>query len=167
MKVREGDRFNISAGAQLRVVYFEGGRQESWAGPSSFLARSGASQPIAGTPAGIATLPANVSQRIARVPDLMRSAKLGGIQVRGGIARKQEPSPEQQESLRETRATYEQFRKTAAADDITPELYLYAALSEFQIYDEMKSVVAEMRRKRPDDPDAKTLEDYVRSRASK
>src|SRR3954468_23173633 len=38
MKVREGDRFTLPAGAQLRVVYFKAGRQETFAGPASFTA---------------------------------------------------------------------------------------------------------------------------------
>src|SRR5206468_1611707 len=38
MKVREGDRLNVAPGAQLRVVYFQNGRQESYTGPASFTA---------------------------------------------------------------------------------------------------------------------------------
>ena len=41
MKVREGDRFNVPSGAKVRVVYFHGGRQESFSGPASFTAGSG------------------------------------------------------------------------------------------------------------------------------
>ena len=36
MKVRQGDRFSLPAGAQLRLVYFNGSRQETWKGPASF-----------------------------------------------------------------------------------------------------------------------------------
>ncbi|MSQ53175.1 MAG: hypothetical protein EXR28_14960 [Betaproteobacteria bacterium] len=42
MKVRQGDRFTIPAGAQIRIVYMDGGRQETWRGPSAF--RAGAKQ---------------------------------------------------------------------------------------------------------------------------
>src|SRR4051812_42207597 len=38
MKIREGDRISVPAGAQVRVVYFQGGRQESFSGPSAFTA---------------------------------------------------------------------------------------------------------------------------------
>src|SRR4051794_16890209 len=38
MKIREGDRFTLPAGAQMRVVYFKNGRQESYSGPASFTA---------------------------------------------------------------------------------------------------------------------------------
>src|SRR5262249_9480810 len=68
-KVRDGDRIDLAAGAQVRVVFFEGSRQERWAGPASFVARSGGSAPISGKPAETTTLPADVSQRISKVPD--------------------------------------------------------------------------------------------------
>ena len=30
MKVRDGDKFSVPDGGVLRIVYFEGGRQETW-----------------------------------------------------------------------------------------------------------------------------------------
>jgi len=59
------------------------------------------------------------------------------------------------------------MRKDLPADDITPELYLYAALYDYLLYDEMKTVVDEMLRKQPDSEEAKTLADWVRSRAAR
>src|SRR5688572_4261156 len=38
MKVREGDRFSVPSGAQLRIVYFKGGRQEAYSGPAAITA---------------------------------------------------------------------------------------------------------------------------------
>ena len=167
MKVRDGDRFSLSAGAQLRVVFFDGARQERWVGPASFRATKEGSTPIAGKPAEVAVLPAGVQQRIARVPELIQYARLGGIQVRGGLTRQQKAGLEQQESIRAARATYAQMQREMPADDITPELYLYAALYEFLMYDEMKAVVAEMRRKQPENEDLKALEAWVTTRASR
>jgi hypothetical protein len=167
MKVREGDRFNIEAGAQLRVVFFDGARQERWTGPASFRAGRAGSTPIAGAPAEVAALPAGVQQRIARVPELIQHARLGGIQVRGGLTRKQQASADQQEAIRAAREAYAQMQQSVPADDITPDLYLYAALFEYLLYDEMKAVVAEMRRKQPDNEDVRTLETWIATRAAR
>ncbi len=167
MKVRDGDRFNINAGAQLRVVFFESARQERWAGPASFRAGKVGSAPITGKPAEVSTLPAGVQQRIARVPELIQFARLGGIQVRGGLTRQQQASIEQQETIRAARETYAQMQKEMPADDITPELYFYAALYEFLMYDEMKTVVADMRRKQPGNEDVKTLESWIAARGTR
>jgi hypothetical protein len=38
MKVREGDRFELPPGAQLRLIYFTGARQERWLGPARLSA---------------------------------------------------------------------------------------------------------------------------------
>lgn len=167
MKIRDGDRFNLSAGAQLRLVYFETARQERWSGPASFRAGKGGSDAIAGTPVEVSTLPAAARQRIARVPELMQNAKLGGIQVRGGLSRQQPASLDQQSTMREARDTYESMRRGVAADDITPELVLYAALYDFLLFDEMKIVVDEMLRKQPDNDELRQLRAWVESRSAR
>ena len=164
MRVRDGDRITLPAQAQVRVVFFDGARQERWVGPASFRAAKGGSQPISGKPAETANLPAGVPQRIARVPELMQNAKLGGIQVRGGLTRAQQASLNQQETLREARSAYQKMRGELPADDITPELYLYSALYDFLLYDEMKTVVEEMLRRQPGNEDVKNLEAWVNSR---
>ena len=166
MKLREGDRVTVPAGGQVRVVYFESARQERWAGPASFRAGKAAGEPISGKPAEVATLPAGAAQRIAQVPQLVQLAKLGGIQVRG-MTRAQKASIEQQAAVGEARATYEKMRKALPADDLTPELYLFAALHDYLLYDDMQVVVDEMLRKQPGSEEVKSLADWVRSKAAR
>lgn len=161
MKVREGDRFSLPAGAQVRVVYFQTARQETHTGPSSFVAGIEQSAVQGGAQPRVSTLPASVPQRIARVPELMQNAKLGGIQVRGSpVASKRAPEG----YVQEAQAIYESLRKDNPAGDITPELYLYSALSEYQLYDQMAPVVQEMLRKQPGNADVKALDDWLRTR---
>jgi hypothetical protein len=111
----------------------------------------------------VQNLPANVPQRISRVPELMQNAKLGGIQVRG-LTGRQQASIVQQETVREAKVTYERMRKEMPADDITPELFLYASLEEFLLYEDMKVVVDEMLKRQPGNEDVKSLAAYVDSR---
>ncbi|HZQ74580.1 MAG TPA: hypothetical protein VFB08_16810 [Burkholderiales bacterium] len=160
IKVREGDRIDVPAGAQVRVVYFEGARQERWQGPASFRASRLQSSAISGKPAEIAALPASVPLRIARVPELMQNAKLGGIQVRSAQAVK----PVQEHAVEEARSTYQRLRKELPADDITPELFLYSALNEYQLYEDMAPVVDEMLRKQPESDEVKSLASWLKSR---
>jgi hypothetical protein len=166
MKVRDGDRFNVPAGGQVRVVFFEGARQERWTGPASFRATRAAGDPISGKAAEIATLPAGASQRMAQVPQLVQIAKLGGIQVRG-MTVAQKASVEQQSTVGEARAVYEKMRKDMPADDITPELYLYAVLHDYLLYSDMKTVAEEMLRKQPGNDDVKQLLDWVNGRLAR
>lgn len=160
MKVRDGDRFDVPAGAQVRLVYFEGARQERWSGPSSFRAARLRGSVLSGAPAEVSALPASVPQRIARVPELMQNARLGGIQVRSAQAVRRV----QENSVTEARSTYDQLRKDLPADDITPELYLFAALNEYQLYEDMVPVVDEMLRKQPQSEDVKSLAGWLKSR---
>ena len=164
MRVREGDRFKLAAGAQLRVVFFEGARQERWFGPSSFRAARAQAEAISGTVTEVTRLPAGAPQRIARIPELMQNAKLGGIRVRSA-APAAAPADKPAQSLAEARTTYLTMLRALPPDDIAPELYYYAALEEHGEYDTMRAVVAEMQRKQPENADVKALADWVKKKS--
>ena len=166
MKVREGDRFSVPAGAQLRIVYFQGGRQEAYSGPASLTAGTQASQQQSGAQPQITALPAGVPQKIAQTPELVQIARLGrsgGVAVRGA-QQEQRLTPQAQAEVRQARQTYEQLRKTSAANDIVPEQYLYAVLQDHLLYEDMKSVVAEMQKRQPSNPDLAVMADYVKAK---
>ncbi len=163
MKMRQGDRFTVAAGAQLKVVYFQNGRQETWRGPAGFKSGAAHSEPLAGAVYEVANLPVGVPQKIQRIPELLQMAKLGGIQVRGATP-KQRASLEQQAEVSAARATYAQLRQQVAQDDITPELYLFTVLQDYLLYDDMKAVADEMLRKQPANPEAQQLSEWARVR---
>jgi hypothetical protein len=166
MKVREGDRLNVAPGAQLRVVYFQNGRQESYTGPASFTAGAQQSTQQSGAQPQVSTLPSGVPQKISQTPELIQIAKLGRS---GGVTLRNVPgavperlTPQQQAEVRQARQTYDQLRQTAAADDITPELYLYSVLQDHLLYNDMKVVVSEMQRRQPANPDVAVMVEYVK-----
>ncbi len=41
MRLRHGDKVSVAAGGAIRISYTTANRQESWTGPSSFVATSG------------------------------------------------------------------------------------------------------------------------------
>jgi hypothetical protein len=143
MRVREGDRFEVPAGAALGLIYFTGGRQERWQGPARLTAGKRESVALAGKPV-VTTLPSSVPQRLARVPDLTRGALFGGVAVRGA---KPPERSETDDSLREARATYARMKRELPADDLTPELFLFAALAAGPDpeSDEVKALAARLR----------------------
>jgi len=167
MKVRQGDRFTVPAGAQLRVVYFDGGRQETWKGPAAFKAGAKASDATIGSPSDVATLPSAVPQKIAQVPELLQIAKLGrsgGVAVRGA-GKAPRLTAEQQAEVATAKDTYRKMRAQSPADDVTPELYLYSVLQDFLLYDDMKPVVDEMAKRQPGNSEIQELAAWVKSRA--
>ncbi len=164
MKVREGDKFSVPAGALVRVVYFQGGRQESFSGPASFTAGAQQSTVHSGAQPQVLVLHSGVPQKISQTPELMQIAKLGrsgGVAVRG-VEREQRLSPQQQAEVRQARDTYTKLRRDTPADDITPELYLYSVLQDHLLYTDMKGVVAEMSKRQPGNPDVAVLAEYVK-----
>ena len=166
MKVREGDRFTLASGAQLRMVYFNGSRQETWKGPASFKAGAQQSDALNGQVAEASQLPSGVAQRIAQVPNLVQIAKLGrsgGIAVRGG-GKPGRLSSEQKAEVNQAKIAYAQMRQKASAEDITPELYFYSVLQDHLLYEDMKSVTDEMLKRQPGNPEAQELAAYVKSR---
>ena len=164
MKVREGDKFTVPAGGLVRVVYFQGGRQESFSGPATFTAGTQQSAIQSGAQPQVVVLPAGVPQKISQTPELMQIAKLGrsgGVAVRG-TARETRLTPQQQAEVRQARDTYTKLRTDTPADDITPELYLYSVLQDHLLYGDMKTVVAEMSKRQPNNPDVAVLAEYVK-----
>lgn len=166
MKVRDGDRITVAAGGQVRIAFFESSRQELWSGPAAFTAAKAATELISGKTPEITQLPAGVTQGMARIPELVKIAKLGGTQVRGLSKHQKQAETDQQTVLAQARSAYETMRREMAASDIAPELYLYAALYDLRLYGEMKVVVAEMRRKQPGNQDAKALDTWLTTRMS-
>ena len=168
MKVRQGDRFTIPAGAQIRVVYMDGGRQETWRGPSAFRAGPKQGEATNGQPLLISQLPTAVSQRIQQAPELVQIARLGrsgGVNVRGAKSdRPPRLTAEQQTEVNSAKATYKTMRAQSAADDIMPEMYLYTVLQDYLLYEEIKPVVEEMAKRQPGNPDVEALVAYVKTR---
>ena len=168
MKVRQGDRFNVAAGSQIRVVYFQGGRQETWRGPAAFKAGAQQSDASSGQPASVSTLPGSVPQKIAQVPELIQIAKLGrsgGVAVRGG-GKPPRLTAEQLAEVTSAKDTYKKMRASSSSEDITPELYLYSVLQDYLLYDDMKPVVEEMAKRQPSSNEVQELVSWVKSKTN-
>ena len=162
MKVRQGDRFTVPAGAVARLVYFEGGRQETWKGPAGFSVGANASKAFSGTPE-VAVLPGAVPVKMAKLPEMVQAARLGGVTVRGAVPRVQ-PTAEEQSELVAARDTYRRLRGTASEDDVTPELYLLAVLQEQGRYEEMPALLDAMARRQPLSPEMQEFAAWVKTR---
>jgi len=153
MKLRIGDQLKLDKDARAQLVYFQGGRQEAWrgaahieVGSSESRASAAASQPE------IKQLPALVLQQLARAPNVVTDLKnrTGMVFVRALPMR---------EKLRELDETYSTLRKDAAADDVTPELYMLAGLHELKLYQDMRPVLEEMRQRQPDNAEVRAVYD--------
>jgi hypothetical protein len=176
MRLRDGDKVELPPGAHVRVVLFGAARQERWEGPARFRAAQGASVPLSGKLAEVTNLPAGVPQRIARVPELIQNARLGGIQMRGGPPPAARVTAEEKAALSDARTQHDAMRNALLPDDITAELFLFATLEELRrdpgtrpAEEEMlrNQLVQEMLRKQPDNQDVKALAARLQIRPSR
>ncbi|MBL8382582.1 MAG: hypothetical protein JNM90_05880 [Burkholderiales bacterium] len=164
MKVRDGDSFVVADGATLRLVYFEGGRQETWKGPAAFKAGARQGEPASGRPE-VAQLPGGAPVRLAQTAEVIQIAKLGragGVTVRG--IKTQQLSAGQAAEVAQARRTYDGWRARAAADDITPELYLYTVLDSHMLYEDMRALVRVMQERAPGSEEVRDLAAWVAGR---
>ena len=177
MKIRKGDHLKMAAGTVLDIVYFQGGRKETWQGPAVIFAEEtgsrAESESVTKGQATVALLPSEASQGLRRIPALLDQARLGrsgGIQVRGpgeGLRKTVVPGKKGQTEIARAKETYRKWREQTAAEDITPEMNLLGTLAEYQQYAEMEKVIQNALERQPDNEALKELEQWVQGKLGK
>jgi hypothetical protein len=157
MRVREGDRFIVGTDARVRVLYLASGRSETYRGPARFLVGRDGGKLESGAAPQVSTLPSGVSENVGKTTQLLASARMSSL---GGVTLRGAPVPltdEDKRKLAAARETYAQLRERAAPQDITPEFYLYPVLQHYRQTGDMKALVADMRRRQPNNRDVQAL----------
>jgi hypothetical protein len=163
MRLSEGDRIVVPSGGSVRVLFFQGNRQETWRGPASF--RVGRDRGEGSGDPDVAVLPSAVPLKMARVPELIQAARLGGVTVRGAKIPPRGPlTIEEQSQLSQARGNYGVLRSQFGSDDITPELYMLSTLDELRLFEDMSPMLDEIVRRGPMSPEVEELVRWFRSR---
>lgn len=163
MRVRQGDRIVLPQGALLQISYFTAGVKETWKGAATFVVTSAGGEVLKGAKPDIAKLPGSVADKLARVPGLIAGTRAGGVTVRGVSER---PSPEKKrQEVAKAMADYETMRAGTERSDITPELFLFSVLQEYEMYDDLKVVAQDLLRRAPDNRDIVELANWAIKRA--
>lgn len=177
MKVRRGDHLKLPAAASLTLLYFASGRQETWKGPATLMAGNQKSQVLGGKqPAPkpeVKIFPARATRQMAGAPLHLPPASINRSGVIQTMGARCETAPktaaplsiEAQRKIQEAEKVYRDLKRVAAADDVTPELYLFGVLAEYKQYPAMTKVVDTMLQKRPGDKALKDLKACVQSQA--
>lgn len=156
MKLHPGDQLILEAGAKVQIVYLSGGRQETWKDAARAEIGATESKPLApGAVPEVKHLPPFLVQTLTKSPDVM-----AGIQNRQGMVRLRAVAADGR--LTQAWKQYDELRRAAADDDITPELHLLVTLQELKAFADIKEVLAEMLRRQPDNAEVKALnERYI------
>lgn len=143
-KLQYGDLVALDRDCRLQLVYFEGGRQETWHGPGRIEVAKTDSTSYGLSPPEVKVLPAVLVRQIAQTPLLASQGRAGMVRLR---------SMATAEDIGKVDTTYWELRLGASADDINPELYLLSAMFELRQFDRVEQALAALRRDHADNPD--------------
>ncbi len=143
MKLAEGDILRMPAGTSAQIVYFEGGRQETWPGGGEVRIAVGSGDGGALQPK-VRKLPAVMVSQLEKTPDGQRHGKAGMVVLR---------SLPDIDAIIAIEDNYATFRAEAAADDTTPELYFLNGMLELKQYDRVREFLDELRTREDQAPE--------------
>ncbi len=142
LKVNNADMLTLGGAARVQMVYLANGRQEIWKGSGEVVVGTLEGR-SASLKADVSQLPALVLKQLAKTPAVGQQGKTGMVMVRG---------LDDLDALDRLEKDYADFRAHAAADDVTPEIFLLSGLLEFQDVKRAKDVLADLKAKQPVQP---------------
>lgn len=148
VKVKEGDVLSLDKGARLQLVYFDGGRQETWNGAGKLEVAKAESKATGLAAPEVKKLPDVMVRQIARTPALDTHGR-GGVTRLRAIA-----TPEKAAKIEEI---YAKLKAEAKADDLNPEFYRLSGFFEIRDLDRVEAILADLQKQRGSDPQVKHL----------
>lgn len=167
MKIYQNDRIVLDGGAEMQLVYFASGRKETWAGPLAVKVGKDGSAPenANAKPSEISEIPAMAAKEFGRISNQLHRS--GSALVRGSSGAEVKPPPpiplseEEQKTIDFAHQVYDDMRKSAGPQDITPELYLFSFLADYDLYPDMARLIAIMKKKQPENAEIDTLASII------
>ena len=170
MKFYKGDKIILEPDSLLLLVFFKSGRKETWEGPASFYLDhlNGVAIDSKGAEPKITSLPAIVTSEIRRVSKIINTSRLqtsGAVIVRGQ-ENKNEPAqsiptvqldPSEEKEIDSAKNTYKMLLDNSSKNDITPELFLFSVLADYDQFLEMSKLIETMNKKQPDNSTTREL----------
>lgn len=149
IKLHDGDTLQLGETARLRIVYFQGARQEIWLGPGNIQIGATESKAVAETLRPQAQqLPLQLSKQLSKTPTIDSRGKVAVLRTRA-IA----PPV----GLEQAQQTYQEMRAKADANDRNPELYLLSAYFELKEYERIRGLLTQLDGSNPGDMEIKVL----------
>ena len=193
LKIREGDRFKLPAGALLQLTYFAGGRQETWRGLGTVEVGDQAGRSVGkelnSFSPEVKVLAVKVAKCLAGTPVAVSRATAqggAGCQVEGGelrssgVIQTMGPKPalapaavprttteRDSKEVAEAEKTYHDLKKQASPGDLTPEIYLLGVYADHGEYGKMEQLLDIMLAQRPQEAHLRKLKAWAHSQASR
>ena len=180
MKLHKEDNLKLFGSSSLQLLYFDSGRQETWKGPGTLLIGdtestvSSEEKPL--SPPEVVFFPTQVTKRLDAAPlplPRSRTCYSGVMYTRTTKSPCSEKakapvllSAEDQRKIKEAKKIFEDLRKKAKADDITPELYYLGVLAVYKQYKKMEKLINTMEEKRPGNATLSDLKIWVQTQSA-
>jgi hypothetical protein len=148
VKLKEGDVLSLDKGARLQIVYFDGGRQETWNGAGKLEVARAESKPTGLAAPQLKQLPAIMVRQIARTPALDVHGRGGATRLRAIV------TPEKIAGIEKA---YARLKSEAAPDDLNPEFYRLSAFFEVRDLERVEAILAELQQQRGADAQVRML----------
>ena len=143
-KLRHGDLLALEKGSRVQLVYFENGRQETWAGAGKLEIAKAESMPTGLKAPEIKVLPALMVKQIVKTPVL-------DSQGRGGMMRLR--SVATAGDVEKVEENYQRMRQEAAVNDLNPDLYLLSSMYELREFGKVEQALADLQQRQKGNAD--------------
>jgi hypothetical protein len=189
LKTRQGDIFKLPEGAALQLIYFAGGRQETWKGPVTVKVGEGegrAADKRPHCPPEVKVISSKVAKRMKASPVVVARTKAQTSGISQGMGEQTRevgviptmaprrvpallPAPKPltaaaRADVAQAEGVYDRLKKNAKANDITPEIYLLSVYAEYGLYGKMVQVIDAGLAKKPGEAKLLELKAQVKSR---
>jgi len=141
LKLDEGDKLMLRKNARVQLVYLANGRQEVWTGDGQIEVGSSEGR-SSSLKAQVSQLPALIVNQLKRTPAAGQSGQTGMVMLRSLDL----------DAVERLEKEYADFRASAAADDITPEVYLLTGLLDLREYERATKILIDLRTKQLTQP---------------
>jgi hypothetical protein len=136
VKLKEGDQLLLEKSSSLRLVYFQGGRQETWSGEGALEIRVIESHASRLAPPEVKVLPALIVKQIAKTPTLDSQGRAGVTRLRslGSV-----------DALAKLEAEYDRLRVESGGNDLNAEIYMLAGLYELREVERVENFLSDLQ----------------------
>jgi hypothetical protein len=160
VKLKQGDALRLEKNSSVKLVYFEGGRQETWSGEGRLEIAATESKGSGLAAPEVKILPAVLVKQIAKTPSL-------DSQGRAGVMRLRALGTHSPDALTQLEAEYDQMRLVLGRNDLNADVFLLAGLLEMRAFDRVGVILEGLQGRYPGDPNAKMLVDlYTKALSS-
>lgn len=148
VKLKHGDLLALEKTAKVQVVYFDSGRQETWAGGGRLEITSAGGVAYGLAEPQVKTLPPVMVKQIAKTPSLDSQGRAGMMRLRS-VATAQD--------IAKVEENYRRMRLEADRSDLNPELYLLSSMFELRELDRVEQALSDLQKSRPGNPEVGLL----------